>query len=430
MFKVKALMHVTAIAVVLTCFAPASHAVVDPVLGEYTAGVNFDYAGAFNLVVFGDHTQSNVDVEGRLAVGGDATLSNFAVGSSAALPMSSTRGDLFVGGAVDIQNGSNYKGNTYRLTGSSVVSYTMTNSNGVPDQPIVNDDFDFDSLELYLQASSMCWSELTPNGTVEMLPWGELQLNGTDPALNVFNIDGTNLGSGYMLSSINSLRINVPFGSTILVNIAGANVGFGNYSIFRNELPTDPTTPATGGDGQSILWNFYEATTLTTQSLSIKGSILAPYATWLAQGYGNYEGTAMVNSLINDGGNMEGHDYVFLGTLPDCSGTVGNELDDSDDDGVSSLPRMMKVSAPSPNPFNPSTRLDFALGKPGDVRVTVHDLKGRLVRTLASGTYGTGEHQLTWLGLDDAGRAVTSGTYLMRVQTAETSQTVKAVLVR
>lgn len=429
MFKVKALLQVVAVTAGLACFAPASRAVVDPVLGEYTPGMNFDLAGAFNLVVFGDHTQSNVDVEGRLAVGGNATLSNFSVGSSAALPSSTTRGDIFVGGAVDIQNGSNYKGNTYRLTGSSVVSYTMTNNNGVPGQPIVNDDFDFADLELYLQGSSMCWSELASNGSVVMLPWGELQLNGTDPALNIFDIDGTNLGSGFTLSSINTLRINAPIGSTILVNIAGANVGFGNYSIFRNLLPTDPATPATGGDGQYILWNFFEATTLTTQNLSVKGSILAPYATWLAQGFGNYEGTAMVNSLINDGGNMEGHDYIFLGSLPDCGGTVSNESGDPDDD-LSSLPKVMKVSNPSPNPFNPSTRLAFALGKPGAVRVTVHDLQGRLVRTLASGNYAVGDHQLTWLGMNDAGRPVTSGTYLMRVQTAETSQTVKAVLVR
>ncbi len=69
-----------------------------------------------------------------------------------------------------------------------------------------------------------------------------------------------------------------------------------------------------------------------------------------------------------------------------------------------------------PNPFNPKTELKYVLGKTGAVSLTIHDLRGRLVRRLVSGTLGAGEHRTTWYGLNQSGSPVSSGIYLARLE--------------
>ncbi|MBN2171717.1 MAG: hypothetical protein JW819_10410 [Candidatus Krumholzibacteriota bacterium] len=71
-----------------------------------------------------------------------------------------------------------------------------------------------------------------------------------------------------------------------------------------------------------------------------------------------------------------------------------------------------------PNPFNPATRLGFALAAPGPVRVALHDAAGRLVTVLHEGRLGAGEHHLDWDGTDARGRALPAGLYLYRIRTA------------
>ena len=44
----------------------------------------------------------------------------------------------------------------------------------------------------------------------------------------------------------------------------------------------------------------------------------------------------------------------------------------------------------------------------------VYDVQGRLVRTLVDGNLAAGRHELRWNGVDDTGRAVPSGVYVVR----------------
>lgn len=78
-------------------------------------------------------------------------------------------------------------------------------------------------------------------------------------------------------------------------------------------------------------------------------------------------------------------------------------------------PARFAVEQNSPNPFNPRTVIRFELPTPGRARVTVYDLRGRTVRVLVDADLSAGAHDVTWNGLDDAGRAVSSGTYLYEV---------------
>jgi hypothetical protein len=84
----------------------------------------------------------------------------------------------------------------------------------------------------------------------------------------------------------------------------------------------------------------------------------------------------------------------------------------------------------TPNPFNPLTEVAFDLARPGTVRLTVHDVRGRLVRVLRDGSLPAGRHTERWDGRDAAGREVASGTYLLRLETADARAERKMVLVR
>ena len=87
--------------------------------------------------------------------------------------------------------------------------------------------------------------------------------------------------------------------------------------------------------------------------------------------------------------------------------------------------RWITVTAPAsqltlqqshPNPFNPSTRIRFSLPAEMPVRLTLFDVAGRKVRSLAAATLPAGAHDVVWDGRDDRGHSVGSGVYFYRLE--------------
>jgi choice-of-anchor B domain-containing protein len=83
-----------------------------------------------------------------------------------------------------------------------------------------------------------------------------------------------------------------------------------------------------------------------------------------------------------------------------------------------------------PNPFNPTTTIDFTLAIAGPVRLDVFDVHGTLVRTLLDGVLSPGTRREEWNGTDGAGRAVPSGVYYYRLSAGRTELTRKMVLLK
>lgn len=65
-----------------------------------------------------------------------------------------------------------------------------------------------------------------------------------------------------------------------------------------------------------------------------------------------------------------------------------------------------------PNPFNPTTNIRFSLREAGSITLGVYDITGRLVRTLANGSFPAGSHDVTF-----SAENLPSGTYVYRLQT-------------
>lgn len=83
-----------------------------------------------------------------------------------------------------------------------------------------------------------------------------------------------------------------------------------------------------------------------------------------------------------------------------------------------------------PNPFNPQTTLRFDVHQAALVRLTIHDLRGRLVRSLVNEEIQAGAHEATWNGRDDTGAQVASGRYLARIDAGTQQATTSLMLVR
>lgn len=69
----------------------------------------------------------------------------------------------------------------------------------------------------------------------------------------------------------------------------------------------------------------------------------------------------------------------------------------------------------SPNPFNQSTLIRFALPRGGFTELRIYDVRGRLVKTLAEGERPAGYHAVVWDGTDEDGCLAPGGVYFSRL---------------
>jgi hypothetical protein len=83
-----------------------------------------------------------------------------------------------------------------------------------------------------------------------------------------------------------------------------------------------------------------------------------------------------------------------------------------------------------PNPFNPVTRIKFALKEKGHVSLRVYDVAGRLVNVLVDEVRDAGSCEVVWDGANDEGRRVASGVYFCRMEARDYERTLKMVLLR
>ena len=303
----------------------------------------------YNLFTIGDVVQSDVDWQGRGAIGGNATLTNFGIGKNISpLPPKGTDSTLIVKGNLTWNGGTNFAGNTVMLPTTQYnvtdVSYPNAYLNY---QPIRKSTLPIDFTKIYEYAqclSKNLFKENSLGDTLILNCFGNIFLIGNSSDINIskfnanFIADPPNIvgSSGNSLNSISSLTILTPEDSTNILNISGTDIKFGDYSIFRNTSvpnilpPSDITgcnllkegVAPSNSQIRKILWNFYEATSITMSTISLQGSLLAPFAELKAVN-GNIQGNVIVQSFMpNDGdsnNHTELHNFPFNGCLPNVN---------------------------------------------------------------------------------------------------------------
>lgn len=94
------------------------------------------------------------------------------------------------------------------------------------------------------------------------------------------------------------------------------------------------------------------------------------------------------------------------------------------------LPTEFALSQNVPNPFNPSTRISFALPKDTRVNLSVYNVLGQHVSTLVDDMMRAGNQSVTWDGTDNSGHQVSSGVYFYKLRTGDFTDTKKMLLLK
>lgn len=97
---------------------------------------------------------------------------------------------------------------------------------------------------------------------------------------------------------------------------------------------------------------------------------------------------------------------------------------------VSTVPASQKFAVTNyPNPFNPTTRIDYQIKAPGHLSLKVFNVRGELVRTLIDGAVEASDFVM-WDGTSDAGASVSSGVYFYEARMGNDVQVSKMALVK
>ena len=94
-------------------------------------------------------------------------------------------------------------------------------------------------------------------------------------------------------------------------------------------------------------------------------------------------------------------------------------------DEYNELPRSYTLSQNFPNPFNPTTTIQYSIPMTSNVRIDIYDILGRKVETLVNEEQTAGAHQVAWDAND-----ITSGIYFYKIDAGGFTETKKMVLLK
>jgi len=277
-------------------------------------------AGAYNLVALG-----TVNAQGNTVIAGNISTQADVTGRIAAANMvldGTTIGSAFQNSGAPDPNG--FAGAYALVAGNGVASNATFNINGGGNvyNPGGNGQFnlnhsgtsvvttgpspiDFTTLRTTLDSETLTLAALFDTGTVgaHTPPGGNpswFVLSGTSATLNIFTLTAAEFAS-----TNNPIDIQVPVGSTVIINVDGTNVTLGAGIYVNGVQESDQNN-----DDGDILFNFADATSVAIDG-QLDGSVLAPFAT--LTGSSQMGGTFIAAAIGQTG---EVHNIEFTGTVP------------------------------------------------------------------------------------------------------------------
>ncbi|MCI0330161.1 MAG: T9SS type A sorting domain-containing protein [candidate division Zixibacteria bacterium] len=136
----------------------------------------------------------------------------------------------------------------------------------------------------------------------------------------------------------------------------------------------------------------------------------------------------------------DGRDQVDINPNPDITdlrpvpsgayGSVDITIIEGAPKVVASVPKNFVLGQNFPNPFNPSTQIDYALPEAVPVELKVYNLLGQEVKTLVNHEQAAGDHRVVWDGTDASGNGVSSGIYFYKLTTPASVATKRMMFVK
>ena len=97
------------------------------------------------------------------------------------------------------------------------------------------------------------------------------------------------------------------------------------------------------------------------------------------------------------------------------------------------MPAEYSLKSAYPNPFNPSTTIEYNVEVAGNVNISVYDMMGREVKTLVNeyvSPKSGGSYSVVWDGTNNSNSFVATGMYIYRMVSNEFTKTQKMTLAK
>ena len=221
-------------------------------------------------------------IGGRVLIGGTGTIHDFDLGADD--PGTQT----LVGDRLDLAGGLVWGDVVY---GSSYAADTEVGIQGTVSQ---GSPVDMVAMEANIRALSSQLAGLSDNGVVQVQSWMEIDLTGTSSE-NVFTVQATDLSVAV------KMVVDVPAGSSVVVNVEGDPVRLADFAVTMGNADTE-----------HFFMNFPDATAITVERFAFYGTLLAPDAS-LNLADARLQGQVVVQDLTGDGSILLGR---YSGNLP------------------------------------------------------------------------------------------------------------------
>ncbi len=196
---------------------------------------------------------------------------------------------------------------------------------------------------------------------------------------------------------------------------------FGLYTIFviSNSYATDP-----GGYGQPCDYMALEGTSMATPAACGAIALLKSYAPELGK-------EELLDILYNSA-----RDDEYTSAVPNDDWGYGKidveaaveSIASADDSAVA--PANIKLLPNYPNPFNPTTTIEFSIPQDGHAVLKIYNIRGQHVKTLQNAMLEAGEYSMVWNGTNERNVPVSSGIYFSRLEAGDSVRVQKMVLMK
>ena len=168
--------------------------------------------------------------------------------------------------------------------GSAEVGGTVhTSQFGIPHGTVLSGQYlNFSADQTQLDKISSTMAATAHNGTVTNY-YGNFTLTGKSSGTNVFDLTAA------QLANCHGMTIKAPAGSSVIINVSGANVSMQNFGINLS-----------GVSASNVVWNFDQAKSLTMSSIGVQGNVLAPHAS-VQFNNGQINGTLVAENFCGTG---------------------------------------------------------------------------------------------------------------------------------
>jgi len=97
---------------------------------------------------------------------------------------------------------------------------------------------------------------------------------------------------------------------------------------------------------------------------------------------------------------------------------------------LTNIPVLYELNNAYPNPFNPTTSIEFKIPVSNKVIIEIFNVVGQKIKTLVNETKSAGTYRVTWDAKNDFGHKVSTGMYFFRMQASHFVATQKVVLLK